>query len=156
MNKHLEAILRGVVDKSNVIGIRKALNAAERRASGYSVSSTAPKLTADECTAIEAALAEHEPRVIGELVASGMDRLRNPRYRKRLASVADVVANLTHFCLVGFDDGTPIYRACSATGSFLFKNVSWQAGGDGPELMPQLESYLAGERRNENAVSDNR
>jgi len=137
MNKHLVAILQGVVDKSNVIGIRKALNAADRRRRGLSVSSTAPKLTLVECDELEMALRVHEPRVTGPLVESGLARLRNRRYRKRLASVADVIANLTHFCLVGFEDGTPIYRACagSADNSFLFKNVAWQSGGDGPELV---------------------
>ena len=135
MNKHLKAIRAGVVDKSNVIGIRKALNAAERRACGYSVGSTAPRATAVECAEIEAALARYEPNVAGALVQSGLVRLQNPRYKKRLASVADIIANLTHFCLVGFDDGTPIYRACSPRGSFLFKNKSWQSGGDGPVLL---------------------
>ena len=141
MSKHLKAILMGVVDKSNVIGIRKALNAADRRRRRLSVSSTAPKLTLVECDELEMALRVHEPRVTGPLVESGLARLRNRRYRKRLASVADIIAGITHFALVGFDseDGkhTPIYRACagSADNSFLFKNVAWQSGGDGPELV---------------------
>lgn len=140
MTNHLAAITKGVVDKSNVIGIRKALSAAERRERGYSVGSTAPKLTRKECNAIERALAEREPRVTGPLVETGLARLRNPRYRKRLECVADVIDGLTHFCLVGFDGGTPIYKACSAKRSFLFKNVAWQSGGDGPELVRDWRS----------------
>jgi hypothetical protein len=135
VNKHLEAIYRGVVDKSNVIGIRKAINAADRRAHGWSVSRTAPKTTATEIDQILRALKKVEPRVAGALVESGLYRLQNPRYKKRLASVAHIIAGITHFRLVRFEGNTPVYRACSADGSFLFKNVSWQSGGDGLEIV---------------------
>ena len=133
--KHLAAIASGTVTKSNVIGIRKALSAAERRTHGYSESSTAPKISADECNLLLSALALCEPVVKGALVESGKARLRNPRYRRRFAGVAHIVKSIRHFRLVGFDELTPIYRACSPRGSFLFKNQSWQSGGDGPELV---------------------
>lgn len=148
MNKHLAAILAGTVTRSNVIGIRKAINAAERRERGYSVSRTAPRLGGRELAAVEQALTEHEPRVIGELHDSGLKLLQSPRYRKRLESVAEIVANLESFHLVSFDrtqlDGhganaVPVYRARGAGRSFLFRNIAWQSGGNGPEILPQGE-----------------
>lgn len=145
MNKHLIAIRSARVEKTNIIGIRKALNAYERKACGYSVSRTAPKITADEVTQIERALADIEPRVVGELRDSGIKQLRNRRYAKRLASVLDIVnSDDLQFHLVAFDRlgthglcATPVYRAVGHQPgrSFLFRNVPWQSGGNGPEVL---------------------
>jgi len=142
MNKHLATIRGGTVTKSNVIGIRKAFNAFERHSCGYSNSRTAPRMSAVEVTAVEQALAELEPRVIGELHDSGLKLLRSARYRKRLAPVADIVANLESFHLIAFDrigaqglHTVPVYRARGAGRSFLFRNIAWQSGGNGPELL---------------------
>jgi hypothetical protein len=59
-----------------------------------------------------------------------------------LEPVADVIATLHGFRLVRFDrigrngeNCVPVYRAVGKSGSFLFRNVAWQAGGDGPELV---------------------
>lgn len=142
MINHLESIKAGTVTKSNVIGIRKAINAMERRAFGASVSSTAPKLTSRDVAAIERALADVEPIVTGELHDSGLKLLRSPRYRKRLESVRDIIENLESFRLVAYDrigrSGThsvPVYRATGGGRSFLFRNIPWQSGGDGPEIV---------------------
>lgn len=99
--KHLAAIRSGEITKSNVIGIRKALNEYDR--GGYSRSSTAPQWTLEQVNAIEAAIDLHKPLVTGELHNSGMALLQSPRYRKRLASVAEIIAGLDHFRLVRFD-----------------------------------------------------
>lgn len=139
--KHLDAIRSGAVDRSNVIGIRKALNMAARRSLGLSGSRTAPKATDEELELLVDLLAEHRPRVVGELHDSGIKQLTDKRYRRQLQSVADVVDNLAGFRLVGFEylgrDGlytTPVYRAEGANGgSFAFINVPWQSGGNGPE-----------------------
>ena len=142
MNKHLDDIKAGTVTKTNVIGIRKAINADERRARGYSVSSTCAKLSSSDVAALERALADHEPRVTGELHDSGLKLLRSPRYRKRLESVADIIEHLDSFHLVAFDRigqaglySVPVYRARGAGRSFLFRNIAWQSGGDGPEIV---------------------
>lgn len=141
MSKHLDAIQAGAVDASNVIGIRKALNADARRRRNYSTSQTAPKLTGAECDAIESALREHEPRVVGALHDTGLKLLQSRRYRTRLAPVAEIVAALDAFRLVRFDEldsgfhRVPVYRACAGARSFLFRNIPWQSGGNGPELV---------------------
>lgn len=142
MENHLKAIESGAVTKTNVIGIRKAINAYARRSLGYAVSCTAPRLSANDVTAMERALEKHAPRVVDELHDSGLKLLRSPRYRKRLVDVADVIANLKEFRLIGFYrfgskelNSTPIYRACGAGRSFDFINIAWQSGGDGPEIL---------------------
>ena len=142
-NKHLEAILAGEVTKTNVTGIRKAINAMERRREGYSTSRTSPRLTPDDVFAIEQALAEHEPVVVGELHETGLKLLRSPRYAKRLAQVKAIVDSpALHFKLVAFDRigprgeyAVPVYRAHRGDASFLFRNIPWQSGGDGPEVL---------------------
>ena len=54
--KHLGAVQSGTVTKSNVIGIRKALNAGIRAADGLSNSYTAPDWSREQLTAIDEAL----------------------------------------------------------------------------------------------------
>ena len=137
---HLEAIKAGTVTKSNVIGLRKAMNANARRLARLSTSRTCPRLTDSELATIERAIAQHEPRVEGELHDSGLARLRDKRYAKRLEPVADIIAGLESFHLVAFDwiddlHATPVYRARGNGRSFLFRNVAWQSGGDGPEIV---------------------
>lgn len=132
--RHLEAINAGRVTKTNVIGIRKALNAAERRAHGYSVPSHAPTLAQvlPLCDALEAL----EPRVVDpDLIASGIALLTSRRNRKRLESVQTIIDNLDHFRLVRFDQfgpyaryAIPVYMAVSQGGrAFMFRNLPWQA-----------------------------
>ncbi|WLJ71172.1 hypothetical protein [Sphingomonas phage Carli] len=137
---HLEAIKSGTVTKTNVIGIRKAINHVERITRGYSGNRS--NATVADVTAIERALADCEPVVSGELHDSGLKLLRSKRYAKRLEPVADIVANLESFRLVAYDrigdsglHSVPVYRATGAGRSFLFRNVAWQSGGNGPEIV---------------------
>jgi len=148
--RHLAAIESGEVTKSNVIGIRKILNHVARLRNGYSGNrSNATRADADSlCAAIH----KHRPRVAGELVETGRKLLLSPRYRKRLASVADIIAELDHFELIAFphyDSGyfytAPIYRAVSRDGrGFNFRNLPWQAVAysrddltSGPVILPE-------------------
>lgn len=142
--KHLAAIEAGEVTKSNIIGIRKVLNAYVRRSLGYSVSWTQPEISSDEITATEWKLDLIRPRVIGELHESGVKLLRSPRYRKRFnEKQAGIIERLDHFKLLRFDyigergmHTVPVYLAVSSTGeSFAFRNIAWQSGGDGPEIV---------------------
>lgn len=149
--RHLAAIEAGKVTKSNVIGIRKILNHVARLRNGYSGNrSNAAPADAD---ALCAAIWRKRPRVAGELHDSGLKVLQSPRYKKRLASVADIIADLSHFELVAFphyDSGyfytAPIYRAVARDGrGFNFRNLPWQAvaysSGDdltsGPVILPE-------------------
>jgi hypothetical protein len=146
MNKHIQAIRAGTVTKTNVIGIKKALHACERRRKGYSVSATAPKMTDAELTEICVELPRIRPLVAGELVETGRKQLRDKRYARRLESVADIIADPhLSFRLIRFDwlangVAVPVYRADGAAGSFNFYNVPWQtAYAFGLESGPQIE-----------------
>src|SRR3954470_14334187 len=79
--RHFNAIADGRVTKSNVIGIRKAINHVERLRAGYSGNRSS--VTPDQAAWLERALADREPHVVGELHESGLKLLRSPRYRKR-------------------------------------------------------------------------
>jgi len=139
---HLADIKARKVTKTNVIGLRKAINANERRVRGYSTGATCPKTTAAEVAELEAALRKFKPRVVGPLHETGLKLLSSPRYKKRLASVAKIIAHLESFHLIGFDrigdhglNVTPLYEARGAGKAFTFRNIPWQAGGNGPQLV---------------------
>jgi hypothetical protein len=143
--KHLDAIASGRVTKSNVIGIRKAINHVERLRAGWSGNRS--NVTPEQCDEIEAALERRQPLVIGELHESGLALLRSKRYAKRLANYVDVIGNLKAFHLVRFDrigrDGShavPVYRATAGGENFFyFRNVPWQtAWTSGEESGPVI------------------
>lgn len=144
--KHMKAICGGSVEKTNIIGLRKIFNAQWRKDMGYSVSRVAPNVTAKEVADLHRALERNQPKVTGELHASGLKLLQDRRYRHRLEDVRDIIANLDCFRLIGFteiDTGCgggnhyPVYRAIAKDGrKFTFYNVPWQSGGDGPQLDP--------------------
>jgi hypothetical protein len=73
--RHMAAVQSGKVEKTNIIGIRKAINAIERDGE------TAAMI--DAVFKLECAIAEHRPAVVGSLHDSGLKVLRNPRYAKR-------------------------------------------------------------------------
>lgn len=132
--RHMAAIQSGEVTKTNVIGIRKAVNHAERLRAGFTGNRSA--VTIPEANALETALEHREPRVVGELHESGLVVLRSPRWRKRWnEKQAGIIERLDHFKLARFDrigsrgaHAVPVYRAVDVTGqSFLFRNVPWQS-----------------------------
>lgn len=152
--KHLAAIEAGEVTRANIIGIRKLLNGAVRRANGWSVGMTTPLGTLDQADEILDAIRKHRPRVIGELHTGGLAVLRSKRHAKRLAEFAPSIAALDHFRLVDFNqlgrDGAysvPVYSAWSTIPpkgdaldggtyeAFRFRNIPWQSGGNGPEII---------------------
>jgi hypothetical protein len=139
---HLAAIKSGTVNKSNVIGLRMAINANARRYRRLSAGRTAPKLSDYDLAVLEEAVTDIEPRVDSTLHDSGLKLLRDPRYKRRLTHVADIVGAIESFRLVGFMrygewdlSCTPAYKACAPCGSFTFINIPWQSGGDGPEVL---------------------
>lgn len=148
LQRHLDAILSGTVERGNVIGLRKAINLMERAYGGWSVPSYVTKAWRAEVMALEEALEASRPVVSGELHDSGLEVLRNPRYRKRWTwNEAAIIAELDHFRLLGFDRlgshgqyATPVYRACGKSGlGFNFRNVPWQSGGNGPEIVSWID-----------------
>lgn len=139
--KHLDAVKAGTVTKSNVRGIRIALNNHEREARGYPVSRTGGNCTAEQRDALlDDLLRKHPPKVAGELHDTGIALLQSKRYAKQLSRVADIVADIDHFRLIDFDyigrygdKVTPVYRAYDTKGrNFEFVNIPWQSGGNGP------------------------
>lgn len=139
-NDHLNAIRRGHVTKTNVTGIRKALNADYRRQRGYSVSRSAPKLQGAELASLMQELRNMRPTVTGDLDQSGFTLLRSQRWHKRWNDTQhSIIDNLESFRLWDFmqaEDGLfhPIFQAVASNGAFTFYNIPWQSGGTGPEI----------------------
>lgn len=141
---HIAAALSGRVTKSNVIGTRKALNTAARRAGGGRVAKCAPVVTTEQFDALFTALGDCRPVIEGELHDSGIKQINNRRYRKQLGAVSDLIPLITRFRLVDFyaagrrgEYFVPVYRAETADGEsgFRFINIPWQSGGNGPEVL---------------------
>ena len=142
--RHMAAVTAGTVEKTNVIGIRKAINAMEQ---GRDV----PAAMVDAIFELEQALVERQPTVTGTLHETGLKVLRNPRYAKRWNEhQAAIIAGLHDFKLVRFDrvnprrwQSVPVYRATDALGrSFLFRNIPWQSAyflglDDGPRVVSE-------------------
>lgn len=141
-DKHMAAINSGVVTKTNVIGIRKLLSAADRRRRGLSLSVTCPNFHDGDDRALQNALKDKLPKVNDDLHESGKKLLQSKRYAKRWSpGQAAVIADLAEFRLVRFDwagqfeTPTPVYEVrAHSGGAFRFINVPWQNGGDGPEV----------------------
>lgn len=149
--KHLAAINRGEVTRSNIIGLRKAFNAYDRASRGYSVSRTAPVITDRQIDMANAQIERVQPTVIGQLHESGLKVLRNPRYAKRWTDEQRAIINypLVTFRLVRFDwigprfsHCVPVYKAVGdeRMGSFTFRNIPWQSAWslgeeDGPRVV---------------------
>jgi hypothetical protein len=140
--KHLDAIRAGYVDQSNVIGLRKPLNATERTACGYSVGATSCTVSFDDLDTIVSELHRVRPVVAGALHDSGLALLRSPRYRKRLEPWRSALERIAAFRLVDFEQfdrwhHVPVFRCEDVDGNYLFtfRNIPWQSGGDGPEII---------------------
>lgn len=143
--RHMAAVQSGVVEKTNVIGIRKAINSMEQ---GRETDTTTQAIFQ-----LEQAIAERRPTVAGALHDSGLKVLRNPRYAKRWTQRQQLtISNLDHFELLRFDRigrgfrySVPVYRAVSRSGgSFAFRNIPWQTAwtmnlDDGPRVVPEHE-----------------
>lgn len=150
--RHLRAICGNAVTRSNVIGLRKAFNHCARLDQGLSGNRSA--VTQEEAKRLDSALAEKQPRVVGELHDSGLKLLRDPRYKKLWTpEQAAAIERLAFFRLLPFTyldalHCVPTYRAFTDSGpAFAFYHVPWQAAlyGDfdaGPHIVPY--SYGAG------------
>lgn len=94
--RHTAAVTAGTVEKTNVIGIRKAINAIER--GGFSDKEI------DALFKLEETIAERRPVVAGALHESGLKVLRNPRYKNRWTEAQrEIIGGLHYFQLVRFD-----------------------------------------------------
>ena len=150
---HLDAIERGKVERGNVIGLRKLINASERKARGWPTGATSAAISLDDLGTIESALARCCPVAVGELHEGGLAVLRNPKYKNQLADYADSIAAIDHFRLVRFDrlgtngvHSVPVYQVWGKIPpkgdaldggtylAFTFRNIPWQSGGNGPEI----------------------
>ena len=145
--KHLAAIKAGRIEKTNVIGLRKAFNAYDRASRGYSVRQ--PVISDREFQDANEAINDHHPTVAGELHDSGLKVLRNPRYAGRWNERQQgIIDRFDHFRLVRFDwigprqaHCVPVYRVVDKVGqSFLFRNIPWQSAWslgeeDGPRVI---------------------
>lgn len=147
--KHLAAINSGRIDRTNIIGLRKAFNAFEK-SRHWGGSWQAPKMTADQYSAAEKAIAARQPVAVGELREGGLKVLRNPRYRNRwserqqaIIDAPDLRFELARFDWLNAVHCVPVFRAVSAKlgQSFTFRNIPWQTAWtmgeeDGPRIVP--------------------
>jgi hypothetical protein len=140
--RHRAAVEAGKVGKTNIIGIRKAINDMER--GGW------PAEMIDAQFELERAIAGRRPLVAGELHESGLKVLRNPRYAKRWTQEQrDIIEAATGFRLVRFDrigprqrHAVPVYRVVAPHGWFTFRNIPWQSAyylgeEDGPRVVSE-------------------
>ena len=140
---HIAAIRSGSITRTTVIGVRKAITACNKRRDGWGVSRTQADISPAQCDTACDELRRVRPVVCDELHESGLAQLRNRRYRRQLEAVADIIADIQSFHLIGFElighrgvYATPIYEARdSQCRAFSFINIPWQAGGNGPEVL---------------------
>lgn len=139
IQNHMDALRSGMITKTNVIGMRKAINHVERVTHGWSGNRS--NATPREVSLMLELLDKARPIVKGELHDSGLKLLRSPRYKKRMDGAH--VERIAYFRLIRFDMlgdrgqyATPVYQAIREDGSaFCFRNIPWQSGGDGPEFV---------------------
>lgn len=138
--RHFASIVAGSVDKTNVIGIRKALNHGVRIRRG--LDGNRCNVTPEQSDDLLDAIYKHKPIVRGDLHASGVRVLINKRYAKRWTQpqqqIIDTLALITLVDFVCYDGyhHFPVYCAWSQSGaSFDYVNVPWQSGGNGPEVV---------------------
>lgn len=142
MQKHLAAISSGKVEKTNIIGLRKAFNHVARTTNGWSGN----RSNATHADVYDAVMAINEchPTVVGELHDTGLKVLRSPHYAKRWTAEQRAVIEAKHvrFDLVRFDRlghhgeyAVPVYCVIALEGVFNFRNIPWQSGGNGPEVV---------------------
>jgi hypothetical protein len=140
--KHIDAIASGEVTKTNIIGLRKAMNATVFPHL-YCKRLAASSDLIEQVYLALAMIDRDNPKVVGDLHDSGVKTLQNKRYAKRLAEYQDVIEWPSHFELCGFDKigaygqyVVPIYRLTGQNGgTFKFMNIPWQSGGNGPEIV---------------------
>lgn len=140
--RHRAAIQSGIYPEGMINGFRKGYHAAARAQAGWSNSSTAAKVTLEQCQRLIDLIALQEPRVTAEQCAKGLAYLQ--KYRRKLGvRELHVIDNLDHFRLIGFNDQgrngvaflIPVYLAVAKDGkSFGYCAASWQSGGNGPEI----------------------
>jgi hypothetical protein len=141
--RHLAAIKAGEITKTNIIGIRKLLNGANRRANGWTVGRCTPLGTLEQAYALVEAIREYKPKVAGELHETGLTLLRNKRYSKRWTHTQQwEIDQCIGFRLVDFESinrecyHIPVYQVMTPVkAGFTFYNIPWQSGGNGPEVI---------------------
>lgn len=143
--RHLAAVKSGKVEKTNIIGIRKAVNSMER--GNWS------NAMIDAQFELEREIAERRPTVAGAMHETGLKVLRNPRYAKRWNDAQRAIINyplltfrLLRFDRVGRHYSVPVFLAVGdeQMGSFAFRNIPWQTAyyvglDDGPRVVPERE-----------------
>lgn len=130
LERHIAAIESGTVTRTNIIGIRKLYNKAQRNGGPW-----------HDIDRLQSAIERHEPMVTGEWLQSGLAVLRNKRYARRWTDAQQrIIDTATAIRLVdmipcGHWQYTPAYRVESPNGHFHYSNTPWQSGGNGPEIL---------------------
>lgn len=138
MLDYLKAVQSGTVGASFVRGFSCAMNAADRREKGFSVSNTAPKMETDDVRRVLEAIAHCNPDIDASLAAKGLKWLQSASVQRKLGErERRIVGDFDHYTLAGFADGRgqavaytlPVWRVHSRShGSFDYYAGSWQSG----------------------------
>lgn len=144
IDRHLATIRTGAIDGSTVRGLRMLLNKHAKAVAWGGSWKQGDTMTDRDYVDLFDAISEFHPTIKGKLHETGLAVLRNKRYAKRLAPYADII-NSEHlrFELVDFSElgrngvyHVPVFQAITLAGSFPFRNIPWQSGGKGPEVLP--------------------
>ena len=137
---HMKAIESGKLEKTNIIGIRKALNANLRRLQSWSTGCTSPNITDSQVMQLHDTIMCVKPIAIGEMHDSGVKQLQSKRYKNRWTDrQAAIIADIDRFQVLFFTELNnhyyPVFLCTGKNGeSFTFYNIPWQSGGNGPEI----------------------
>lgn len=137
-DRYMGAVASGEIGEPFIRGVRKALHAADRTRLGYSVSSTAPKITTLEARKLMLEIAERKPRIEEKQTAKGLTWLQSAKVQRQLGErERNVVADFDHFTLSDMYDAgrggvafyVPVYTVHAKSGrTFAYYAGSWQSG----------------------------
>jgi hypothetical protein len=141
-NRHMMAIANKQIERTNIIGMRKMINASLRADHGLSTSRCSTVVPMSDIDSLYRAIYHSCPIVLGELHDSGVKLLQDRRYKSRWTPAQQfTIDRIAQFQLVNwynFDrfHVTPVYRVIGFDGApFDFHNLAWQSGGNGPKVV---------------------
>jgi hypothetical protein len=141
-NRHMMAIANKQIERTNIIGMRKMINASLRADQGLSNPRRSTVVPMSYIDSLYRAIYHNCPIVLGELHDSGVKLLQDRRYKSRWTpSQQFTIDRIAKFRLVDWYNVdrfhvVPIFRVIGFDGvPFDFYNVSWQSGGNGPKVV---------------------
>lgn len=136
-DRHMATLRAGEVGESFIRGVTRAMNNADRRTKGLSVSKAFSGMSHGELAIIRKYTAEQKPRIEPKQSEKGLTWLRSRKVQNELGErERRIVADFDHFNLIGYKNAgndlafmIPIYRVTDKHGNqFDYYTGSWQSG----------------------------